>query len=111
MQPTSALFAVLLVCLCGRTASLGEEPFCRSELIFAPETWHNHGSCVVETPEGDLLATWFHGSGERTADDVIIEGARLRKGSQAWSERFVMADTPAFPDGNPCMFIDPEEPD
>jgi hypothetical protein len=55
------------------------------------------------------LATWFHGSGERTADDVIIEGARLRKGSQTWSERFVMADTPAFPDGNPCMFIDPEE--
>jgi predicted neuraminidase len=77
------------------------------EPIFPAEAWHNHASCIVETPKGDLLACWFHGTGERTADDVRVEGARLRTGSKEWSERFVMADTPGFPDCNPCLFIDP----
>src|SRR5262245_2576471 len=85
-----------------------EKPFCDSELIFPLETWHDHASCIVEAPNGDLLVCWFHGSGERKADDVKIEGARLRKGQRKWSERFTMADTPAFPDGNPCMFFDPK---
>lgn len=77
-----------------------------AELIFLPERWHNHGSCIVECPNGDLLVCWYHGSGERTADDVIIEGARKRKGSKRWGNRFLMADTIGFPDCNPCMFID-----
>jgi hypothetical protein len=93
----------------GRPASSRpEKPFLESELLFPLETWHNHASCIVETPEGDLLVCWFHGSGERTADDVKIEGARKRRGAKTWSPRFVMADTPGYPDGNPCMFIDPQ---
>jgi hypothetical protein len=82
--------------------------FLRSELIFPLERWHNHASCIVEAPNGDLLVCWFHGSGERTADDVKIEGARLRKGESTWSERFTMADTPGYPDTNCAMFIDPQ---
>src|SRR5687768_15621352 len=85
-----------------------DKPFLKSELIFPLEHWHNHGSCIVETPEGDLLVCWFHGSGERTADDVKVEGARRRKGAEKWSERFTMADTPGYPDTNCCMFIDPQ---
>ena len=54
----------------------------RSELVFPLEHWHNHASMVVEAPNGDLLVCWFHGSGERTADDVVIRGARLKKGAQ-----------------------------
>ncbi len=93
----------------GRIAGFSSErPLFEAELVFPLETWHNHASCIVETPNGDLLACWFHGSGERTADDVKIEAARLRKGRRQWSPRFTMADTPAFPDGNPCMFIDPK---
>jgi len=93
--------------LIGQGALCAERPLYQSELIFPLETWHNHASCIVEAPNGDLLACWFHGSGERTADDVKIEGARLRKGSRRWSSRFTLADTPGFPEGNPCMFIDP----
>jgi predicted neuraminidase len=88
-------------------AADGDQPFLKSELIFPLEHWHNHGSCVVETPEGDLLVCWFHGSGERTADDVKVEGSRKRKGSDKWEPRFTMADTPGYPDTNCCMFIDP----
>jgi predicted neuraminidase len=83
-------------------------PHFENRLIFPPDTWHVHASCVVELPNGDLLACWFHGSGERTADDVKVEGARLPRGSPTWSPRFVMADTPGFPDCNPCMIVDPQ---
>ncbi len=92
----------------GVAAAEREKPFCDSELIFPLEHWHNHASCIVETPKGDLLVCWFHGSGERTADDVKIEGARKRRGASAWSQRFTMADTPEYPDTNCAMFIDPQ---
>lgn len=81
--------------------------FYESELIFPLEHWHNHASCIVECPNGDLLVCWYNGSGEREADDVRIDGARKRKGEKGWN-RFVMADTPGYPDCNPCMFLDPK---
>ena len=94
----------------GRAATQnGERPFLTSELIFPLEHWHNHASMVVELPGGDLLACWFHGSGERTADDVVVRGARLRKGSRAWTEPFLLADTPGYPDTNATMFVDPKQ--
>lgn len=88
-------------------AATAEKPFLTSELLFPLEHWHNHGSCLVEAPNGDLIVCWFHGSGERTADDVKIEGARLRRGERTWSARFTMADTPGYPDTNCCLFVDP----
>jgi len=77
--------------------------------IFPLVRQHVHGSTIVELPNGDLLAAWFQGSGERWADDVAIMGARLRAGEQKWSEPFVMADVPGFPDINPILFIDPQD--
>ena len=91
-----------------RAAASDEPPFYTAEILFPLEPWHNHGSCIVETPQGDLVVCWFHGSGERKADDVKIEGARRRKGANTWSSRFTMADTPGFPDTNCAMFIDPQ---
>ena len=86
-----------------------ETPWLESELVFPLEHWHNHASMIVEAPDGDLLVCWFHGSGERTADDVVIRGARKKKGAAAWSEPFLMADTPGYPDTNATMFIDPQQ--
>ncbi|GIV08060.1 MAG: hypothetical protein KatS3mg019_0151 [Fimbriimonadales bacterium] len=77
-----------------------------SELIFPLNGWHNHASSIVECPNGDLLVCWFSGSGERTADDVQILGARRRRGASRWSQPFTMADTPDYPDCNPVLFID-----
>ena len=85
------------------------EPVFEAELIFPLESLHNHGSCVVECPNGDILVCWFRGSGERQADDVAIYGARWRKESGDWTKPFVMADTPEFPDTNCCMIIDNDE--
>jgi predicted neuraminidase len=77
-----------------------------AELIFAPEKWHNHSSSVVELPNRDLLVVWFHGSGEREADDVLIRGARWNHTTGKWTAPFLMADTPGFPETNPVLFLD-----
>ncbi len=104
------LAALLLASPAAKSAnSLSPKSSFKSELIFPTMQKHNHGSCIVELPNGDLLASWYRGSGERTADDVAILGSRLRKGDSVWSDSFVMADTPGFPDTNACMIIDPKK--
>lgn len=100
-------FAVLINFLMANV--LHAEEVAKSELIFPLEHWHNHGSCIVESPNGDMLVCWFHGSGERKSDDVEILGARLNKKTGKWTKPFSMADTPEFPDTNCCMIIDQEK--
>ena len=82
----------------------GGEPDFQSIAIFPTEKKHNHASCVVELKNGDLLAVWYSGSGERKSDDVIIQGAWLKKGQAIWGPRFTLADTPGYPDCNPAVF-------
>jgi len=77
-----------------------------AELIFPLHPQHNHAPGIVECPNGDLLVSWYRGSGERSADDVAVFGARKKRGETTWSEAFLMADTPGFPDCNTCMMID-----
>ena len=86
MKALSLFAAVLGLLALTRPSPLGgfagqaaqEMPFLTSELVFPIEHWHNHASMVVEAPNGDLLVDWFHGSGERTADDVVVRGAQER---------------------------------
>jgi len=77
----------------------------REQLIFSPQHEHTHGSSIVALPNGDLLAAWFQGSGERKADDVRIMGARLKKDNKNWTQPFLMADTKNLPDCNPVLFL------
>jgi predicted neuraminidase len=81
-------------------------PQYRAELIFPLHPQHNHAPGMVELPNGDFMASWYRGSGERSADDVAVYGSRLKKGRSQWSEAFLMADTPGFPDCNTCMMVD-----
>jgi predicted neuraminidase len=74
-------------------------------LIFPLQPQHAHASSIVSLPNGDILAAWYQGSGEREADDVKIMGARLKKGSNAWSQPFLMADSYGLPDCNPVLFL------
>jgi predicted neuraminidase len=95
----------IALCLLGATCALAAPQY-SGELIFQPEKWHNHSSSIVELPNGDLLVCWFHGSGERTADDVLIQAARWNRSTGKWTERFTLADTPGFPETNPVLFLD-----
>jgi len=82
-----------------------QSPVVKDILIFPPQQLHTHGSTLVDLLNGDFLAVWFEGTGERTADDVKIMGARLRKGDASWSKPFLMADTYNIPDCNPVLFL------
>lgn len=98
--------ALLIGCLLVLTESLAQDKnVVHDMLIFPQQEKHVHASSLVHLPNGDFLAAWFQGSGERTADDVKIMGARLKKGGKVWSEPFLMADTPLIPDCNPVLFL------
>ncbi len=97
------LLALLVLTLASVAAEAAEY---RAELIFPLHEQHNHAPGIVQCSDGSLLASWYRGSGERTADDVAIYGARLAKGASEWSEAFLMADRLGFPDCNTCMMID-----
>lgn len=101
------LFSLLLAAA-GKALGQGEgqaEAVLRQMLLFPLQGQHVHGSSLVRLPNGDLLAAWFQGSGERQADDVRIMGARLARGGKAWSAPFLLADTPGLPDCNPVLFL------
>lgn len=78
-------------------------------LIFPPERFHNHSPSIVETPQGNLLACWFHGQGERKDNTLVILASSQRKGSNNWSAPFLLADNKNLPDQNPTLFIDPQK--
>ena len=104
MKPIVALVIIIF-----SPSQLLAQPEIQDNPIFPLQAKHVHSSSIIECPNGDLLTCWFHGSGERTADDVLIQGARLKKGSNKWSPVFLMADTPGFPDCNPVLFIDQQD--
>lgn len=100
----------LLICVLASAALAiaAEQPSFRSEAVFPAEKIHNHSSSIVELPDGEFLVCWYNGSGERQADDVKIEGARLGKNGK-WSQRFLLYDTPGFPDTNPILYVDSQK--
>ena len=100
------LALVAFCCVCFVSATAHAAPEYREELIFPLNPDHNHAPGIVECPDGSLLASWYRGAGERKADNVAVLGARLPKGAKTWSDTFVMADNPGFPDCNTAMMID-----
>lgn len=101
---------LLAAAIAGHAALLAQAPpALQSETLFPLEHWHNHSPAIVEHPKGGLFVTWFHGSGERTADDVEVRGAWQVAGATAWTAPMVIADTPGYPDTNPTLFVDRRE--
>ncbi len=97
----------ILVAFVGANTCVGQTLLkYEGELIFEPSSLHNHAPGIAELPDGELIVSWFRGTGERRADDVAVYGARCKSGQKKWSEAFVMADTPGFPDGNTCLMAD-----
>ena len=101
-----SLAALIAIALAGVANAA---PQFSAELIFPLHDQHNHAPGIVECSNGDLLVSWYRGSGERRSDDVAVYGARRKHDETAWSEAFLMADTPGFPDCNTCMMIDRQD--
>jgi len=81
------------------------------EFIFPFQNEHVHGSSIVVLPNGDMLAVWFQGSGERTADDVRIMGARLKNGKMLFSDfaqqLTILVMRPLYGSGRMISFLNP----
>ncbi len=102
-----AIFALLLIFSIKSFAQIS----IKSEFIFKPDKakhGHTHASSLVECSDGSLLACWYEGKSDRSAD-VHIQAARLLKGHKTWSQDFLLADTPMLSDNNPCLFIDQQK--
>ena len=104
----------LLIALCVLLTTNGyrgvaDEPGLVSELVFPLNSKHNHAPGIVECPNGDLFASWYRGAGERQADDVAVYAAWKKRGETEWTEPFVLADTPGFPDCNTAVFVDRDQ--
>ncbi|QDU41104.1 Sialidase precursor [Maioricimonas rarisocia] len=109
MRSRLLLLSLLFVGALFVTSARADEPHYAAELIFPLDDQHNHAPGIAELSNGDLVVSWYRGSGERRADDVAVYGSRRLKGSSGWSAPFLMADTPGFPDCNTCLMVDRQD--
>src|SRR5262245_56260850 len=100
------MFIGLTLLLCGADPVAAAAPHYAAELIFPLHSAHNPAPGIAACPNGDLFATWYRGSGERSADDVAVYGAWRKKGSTTWDDPILLADTPGLPDCNTALFTD-----
>lgn len=105
-MPTAAYCLLPYLCLLSASSA---EPSYSAQLVFPLHSQHNHAPAIVECPNGNLLVTWYRGSGERSADDVAIFGAHLRQGASQWTPAFPLVDFPGFPDGNTALIVDRQD--
>lgn len=104
------LSALFLVAICSAAAVAGDAPYYKDGLIFpigGAVFKSCHGSTLEALPNGDIVAAWYGGDYER-AHNVGIYMARLPKGSDKWSEPWVIQDTPALSEGNPVLWLAPD---
>ena len=64
--PHPSLLLLALLGLLGSTIApaRGDEPKYEQSYVFPFDPHHNHAG-IVECPNGDLLVSWYRGSGER----------------------------------------------
>ncbi|RUL84216.1 sialidase family protein [Tautonia sociabilis] len=90
-----------------RSAEGDDAPRLSIEDVFPPDPIQTHAPSIVECRDGGLLASWY-GDREGSEDDSAIFGARRAPGADRWTEPFLLADTPGFPDGNTSMAVAPD---
>lgn len=78
----------------------------RIEAFIKPLGSENHGSNMMEMPNGDLVCVWFGGDKEG-ANNVNIVMSRLTPTADRWSEPETISDDPLRADQNPLLFVTP----
>ncbi|ODS76877.1 MAG: hypothetical protein ABS46_18835 [Cytophagaceae bacterium SCN 52-12] len=85
-----------------KPAKINDKPFFAAPKTFArvsPEDngplyfIHNHEPALTALPNGDLLAIWFSTVTER-GREMVIAGARLRKGAKEWDQPDIFFHVP-----------------
>ncbi len=71
------------------------------------EADYKHPASITELDNGDLMITYYGGSGEYGTDTAVY-ACRLKKGSKKWSAPEIIADTPDRSEGNPIIWQAPD---
>ncbi|MEW5957853.1 MAG: sialidase family protein [Chloroflexota bacterium] len=79
----------------------------RIEAYLPPMGRENHGSNLMELPNGDLLCVWFGGDREG-AQNVSIALSRLSPHAGRWTDPVYVSDDPNRSDQNPVLFVAPD---
>jgi alpha-L-rhamnosidase len=66
-----------------------------------------HCATIVELKSKDLFSAWYAGSYEK-AKDVVILFSRFSQKEKKWSREEILVDTKGFSEGNPVLFVSPE---
>jgi len=67
-----------------------------------------HASNLIELPTGELLATWWAGSFEKSPDVSIWTSRLDLNGNKGWSVPKIAHNTPNHFDGTPVLYLSPE---
>ena len=67
------------------------------------EHCNHHGSSVDVTADGTVIATWYHGKGEKSKDSRILWAKRPPGGD--WQPWEVLYDDPGRAEGNPVIWV------
>lgn len=67
----------------------------------------DHAANLLALPNGDLLLTWYAGSGERDAG-VGIAVSRLNHGSDKWTQPIILAKREGYANQNPVLWRAPD---
>jgi predicted neuraminidase len=98
----------LLLAMVGQAAPTRaetDEPYaCRQEVYAYDERFPGvHAASIGQLPSGDLLYTFFGGSGEGD-DDVAVWHSRMAVGTDDWTHPEVLFDDPGKPEGNSVIW-------
>jgi predicted neuraminidase len=79
------------------------------ERLFGPEVpgRYKHPPSITELDNGDLYVVYYGGEGEYQGDTAVY-GSRLAKGSSAWTQPRIIADTPGRSEGNAVIWQAPD---
>jgi predicted neuraminidase len=68
---------------------------------------YKHPVTITELDNGDLYIAYYGGDGEYDGDTAVY-GMRLVKGTDAWTEPAIIADTPERSEGNAAVWQGPD---
>src|SRR5690348_1824864 len=67
----------------------------------------SHASNLLVLDNGDIVCTWFTGSGEGNPDTNVVF-SRLAAGSNEWTRPIQLSDDPERSEQNPVLFQAPD---
>jgi predicted neuraminidase len=102
--------AGLVLAISGHPGTASQAGGLRTARVFGPEVptgRYKHPACLAELRNGDLFLVYYGGAGEYAVETAVF-GARLKKGSTAWTPPQAIARDPFRSLGNAVVWQAPD---